>query len=135
MTTTTECGMLVTGPATAAIVAALAWAHREAVGLQHKPAKRFRAGVPVMIEAALPAEMPGKLNLWYRRVNQAEKWVMLPMESTATGFHATIPADYIASPYSVQYYFEVLPDSGNRTLYPGLTRDYSTPPYYLLHKA
>ena len=88
-----------------------------------------------MIEAALPAGTPGKLNLWYRRVNQAEKWVMLPMDRTATGLRATIPANYIASPYSLQYYFEVLLDSGNRTLSPGLARDYSTQPYYLLHKA
>ena len=121
--------------ATAAIVAALATPHREAVALEHKPAKRFRAGAPVVIESALPAGIPGKLNLWYRRVNQAEKWVMLPMDSTAAGFRAAIPADYIASPYSLQYYFEVLPDSGNRTLYPGLARDYSTQMYYLLHKA
>ena len=120
---------------TAAIVAALATPHREAVALEHKPAKRFRAGAPVVIESALPAGIPGKLNLWYRRVNQAEKWVMLPMDSTAAGFRAAIPADYIASPYSLQYYFEVLPDSGNRTLYPGLARDYSTQMYYLLHKA
>jgi hypothetical protein len=135
MTTTRIAKPATATSATSAIVAALATPHRQAVALQHKPAKRFRAGAPVVIEAALPAEMPGKLNLWYRRVNQAEKWVMLPMESTATGFHATIPADYIASPYSLQYYFEVLPDSEDRTLYPGLTRDYSTQPYYLLHKA
>ncbi len=121
--------------ATAAIVAALATPHREAVALEHKPAKRFRAGVPVVIEAALPAGTPGKLNLWYRRVNQAEKWVMVPMDNTGAGFRAAIPASYIASPYSLQYYFEVLPDSGNRTLYPGLARDYSTQPYYLLRKA
>ena len=89
----------------------------------------------MVIEAVLPAETPGKLNLWYRRVNQAETWVKLTMDSTAGGFRATIPANYIASPYSLQYYFEVSLDSGNRTLYPGLARDYSTQPYYLLRKA
>jgi hypothetical protein len=120
--------------ATAAIVAALATPHREPVALQHKPAKRFRPGVPVVIEAALPAETPGKLNLWYRRVNQAEKWETVTMDSMATGFRAIIPASYIASPYPLQYYFEVLPNSGSRTLYPGIARDYSTQPYYLMRK-
>jgi hypothetical protein len=134
MTTTRIAKPAAVTPATAAIVAALATPHREAVALQHKPVKRFRAGVPVAIEASLPPETPGKLNLCYRRVNQAEKWVTVSMESTATGFHAAMPASYIASPYSLQYYFEVLLDSGNRTLYPGLARDYSTQPYYLLRK-
>ena len=69
------------------------------MALEHTPVKRFRAGVPVVIEATLPADSPGKLNLWYRRVNQAEKWVAIPMESTSTGFRAEIPGAYGTSPY------------------------------------
>ena len=121
-------------PATAAIVAALSTTRRPVAALLHTPVKRFRAGVPVTIEAALPADSKGKLNLVCRRVNQAEKWETLAMEQTATGFHAAIPADYTASPYPLQYYFEVHPDSGGATLFPGLSRDYSTQPYYLIRK-
>lgn len=121
-------------PATAAIVAALAVARRQTVALKHTPVKRFRAGAPVVIEAALPATTPGKLNLVYRRVNQSENWVSVPMQPTANGYSATIPQSYAASPYPLQYYFEVLPDSGNPTMYPGLARDYSTQPYYLVRR-
>jgi hypothetical protein len=127
----------VKAPATsakAAIAVALSTPHRAAVRLRHTPLKRFRPGVSVVIEASLPADVQGKLHLWYRRLNQAEKWVTLPMESVATGFRAEIPADYAASPYSLQYYFEVQLDSGGATLYPGLSRDYSTQPYYLIRK-
>jgi len=135
MTTTQLASPAAAKSATAAIAAALATPAREAVALQHKPAKRFPPGVPVVIEASLPPGAQGKLNLWYRRVNQAEKWIMLTMDSTASGFQAAIPANYLASPYSLQYYFEVRLDSGGRTLYPGLARDYSTQPYYLIRKA
>ncbi len=120
--------------ATAASVAALSTPHRPAVAVEHTPVKRFRPGTPVAIDAALPANSPGKLTLWYRRVNQAEKWISLAMELTATGFHAAIPAEYIASPYPLQYYFEVQLDSGEALLFPGLARDYSTQPYYLIRK-
>ncbi len=115
--------------ATASIVAALSTPHRAAVALQHTSAKRFRPGAPVVIEASLPADLPGKLNLCYRRVNQAEKWVTVAMEPA---FRAEIPADYTTSPYPLQYYFEILPEAGGATLYPGISRDYSTQPYYLL---
>lgn len=120
--------------ATAAIAAALSTPRRDAVGLQHKPVKRFRAGEPVLIVASLPADSPGKLNLCYRRVNQAEKWITLPMDVTDSGFRASIPASYGKSPYPLQYYFEVHLDAGGATLYPGLSRDYSTEPYYLIRR-
>jgi hypothetical protein len=120
--------------ASAAISGALATLNRVAVALKHTPVKRFRAGAPVVIEASLPAAAPGKLSLYYRHVNQAEKWQSVAMESNAAGFHARIPAEYAASPYALQYYFEVQLDSGEATLYPGLARDYSTQPYYLIRK-
>jgi hypothetical protein len=124
-------------PATAAIVAALSTPHRDTVLVQHKPVKRFRTGVPIAIEASLPADTPGKMSLCYRRVNQAEKWVTVPMENAASSsgsFQVSIPTAYAASPYPLQYYFEVRLDSGGVTIYPGLSRDFSTQPYYLIRK-
>lgn len=121
--------------ATGAIVAALAATRRQFVMLEHTPVKRFHPGTPVVIEAALPADSPGKLNLLYRRVNQAEKWVTAPMESTSSGFRAEIPGAYSTSPYPLQYYFEVRLNSGDAALYPGLRRDYSEQPYYLIRKS
>ena len=92
--------------------------------------------MPVSIDAALPAELTGKVNLCYRRVNQAEKWVTVAMEPAwrRDFIAAVIPASYIASPYPLQYYFEVQLDSGEATFFPGLARDYSTQPYYLIRR-
>jgi hypothetical protein len=125
-------------PASAQIAAALSTPRRVRVTLTHTPVKKFREGAQVAIEAALPDGVRGKLNLVYRRVNQAERWVTVPMErgteTAAAGFHAAIPAVYLASPYPLQYYFEVFRDSGSATLYPGLETDYSSQPYFLIRE-
>jgi hypothetical protein len=124
------------GSATAAVVAALATPHRADIALQHTPVKRFRAGSPVAIEAALPSGATGKFILCYRRVNQAEKWVAAPMEKTGGGsFRASIPGDYSSSPYPMQYYFEAHLDSGDAVLFPGIPRDYSAQPYFLIRRS
>lgn len=120
--------------ATAIIVTALSTPHRPAVALQHTPIKRTRSGVAVPIAAAFPVGVSGKLTLCYRHVNQAEKWETIEMQSGDKGFHAEIPAGYTVSPYPLQYYFEVRLDSGEATLFPGLARDYSTQPYYLIRR-
>lgn len=121
--------------ATSAIVAALSTQHRDVLLVQHKPVKRFHAGAPVVIQGGLPANMPGKLSLVYRHVNQAAQWVTQEMESAGLEFSTAIPAEYAASPFPLQYYFEAQLDSGGNTLYPGLPRDYSTPPYFVIRKA
>ncbi len=121
--------------ASAAIALALSTPRRPAVALQHLPVKRFRPGIPVVIEAALPTGVAGKLNLCYRHVNQAEKWRTAPMEARANGFHSSIPAEYASSPYPLQYYFEVHLETGDATLFPGLPRDFSAQPYYVIRRA
>ena len=121
--------------ATAVIVAALSAPHRDALLLQHKPVKRFRAGLPVVIQAGLPPDTPGKLSLIYRHVNQAAKWATQEMESAGLNFSTAIPADYAAAPFPLQYYFEAQLDSGGTALYPGLSRDYSAPPYFVIRRA
>ncbi len=132
-----EAAIVSTAPTSAgkAIEAALSRGARAEVTLNHTPIRKFRAGTPLTIDAALPAGTAGELKLIYRHVSQAERWIELPMEATAEGFRAAIPAAYTNSPYPLQYYFEVHLDSGHNTVSPGLTRDYSTPPYYLVRKA
>jgi hypothetical protein len=43
---------------------------------------------------------------------------------------AEIPAAYTNTVYPLQYYFEV-----NALLHPGLPRDFSHPPYYVMRSA
>jgi hypothetical protein len=118
--------------ATSAIVAALSTPHRDPVALGHTPVKRARSGVAIGIAAALPEGVAGRVTLCYRRVNQAERWETVPMEPAGADLHAEIPAAYTASPYPLQYYFEIHLESGGAALYPGLPRDYSAQPYFLV---
>ncbi|HVW09988.1 MAG TPA: hypothetical protein VHC90_15470 [Bryobacteraceae bacterium] len=120
--------------ATSAIVTALSTPHREIIELGHTPVKRARAGAGIPIAAALPEGAKGKLNLCYRHVNQAEKWVSVAMEPAGAEFRAEIPAAYTSSPYALLYYFEIHLDHGAAGLYPGLPRDYSTQPYFLIRR-
>jgi hypothetical protein len=102
--------------------------------LGHTPVKRARSGVAIGIAAALPEGVAGRVTLCYRRVNQAEKWDTVPMEPAGADLHAEIPAAYTASPYPLQYYFEIHLESGGAALYPGLPRDYSAQPYFLVRR-
>jgi hypothetical protein len=56
------------------------------------------------------------------------------MDAVATGFRAEIPAGYVASVYPLQYYFEVELEAGGVALYPGLPRDYSAQPYFVMRR-
>lgn len=120
--------------ATSAIVEALATPHRPVVELGHTPVKRARGGTAIPIAAALPEGANGKLNLCYRHVNQAETWVRVSMEPAGPEFRAEIPAAYASSPYPLQYYFEIHLENGAAALYPGLPRDYSAQPYFLIRR-
>jgi len=120
--------------ADSAIAAALSTPHRETIALGHTPVKRLRSGVAIPIAAALPAGVAGRVTLCYRHVNQAEKWETVAMEPTGADSHAEIPASYTSSPYPLQYYFEIRLDSGGAALYPGLARDYSAQPYFLISR-
>jgi hypothetical protein len=120
--------------ATSAIVVALSTPRRDPVALGHTPVKRVRSGVAIRIAAALPEGVAGRVTLCYRHVNQAEKWETVPMEPAGADLQAEIPAAYTTSPYPLQYYFEIQLDSGGAALYPGLPRDYSAQPYFLVRR-
>jgi hypothetical protein len=46
-------------------------------------------------------------------------------------YRGAIPADYTQSPYPLLYYFEVH-EAGGSAIYPGVGKDLSNQPYYLV---
>ncbi|MDE3195611.1 MAG: hypothetical protein KGN84_04665 [Acidobacteriota bacterium] len=108
-------------PEPRAIEAALAKTRPQPAAVKHTPVTSFRRGAGVTIEASCAKP----LTLRYRRVNQAEAW-----QSVALTGKAAIPAEYTNSEYPLQYYFET---SGGE-LYPGLTRDFRTLPYFVIQE-
>jgi hypothetical protein len=88
----------------------------------------FRPGEPLAV--ALGAEAVSAA-LHYRQVNQAERFLVTPMDLREGQFHAAIPADYTKSPFPLQYYFEVRKGPLAVSLYPGLKPPTWGQPYFV----
>jgi hypothetical protein len=95
----------------------------------HTPHARFAPGRPLELQL-LARQKPGAARLHYRHVNQAERWRTEEMRFGKALFTAAIPADYTASPFPLEYYFELRDAAGAAALFPGLKPDFSNQPYY-----
>jgi hypothetical protein len=72
--------------------------------------------------------------LYYRHVNQAERYVSTDMQARGNIFRATIPDDYTNSPFPLQYYFELRESPAKAWLYPGFSPDLTGQPYFVLSR-
>ena len=97
---------------------------------KHVPPAAFRPGTGIKLALAAPGVASARL--WYRRMNQAERWQSRDMER---GFSAEIPADYTQSPYAIEYYFELRRDAKSVALYPGFAPEFNTLPYFVVTQA
>lgn len=99
---------------------------RAILNCRHAIPDRFDPG------AALPlsVQAPGvsQATLFYRHVNQGERWLSMPMLQQGDGFAAAIPAAYTNSPYPLQYYFAMTQD-GKTGMWPGFNASLSNTPY------
>jgi len=101
---------------------------------QHTPPASYVPGKTVDLGIAVREGLT-RATMWYRHVNQAERWTAADMTAAADAWHGSIPAAYTASPFPLQYYFEfrAAPDQG--WIYPGFNEDLSNQPYILLQRA
>jgi hypothetical protein len=122
-------------PATAAIHALSTRVTRPSTAAGHTPAKAFHPGSELPIDFAIKSSSaisPEAVDLWYRHVNQGERWKSVPIKVQAGGrYHAAIPSDYTNSPYPLQYYFE-LRSSKSAWFYPAFNTTLSNQPYYAI---
>ena len=126
---------------------------RLGVSCLHTPPARFVPGEPLQISlsskgafssksATNKAVEPISIHLYYRHVNQAERYIVVEMQLADSSietkgrdaiFRATIPGTHTASNYPLQYYFEVNRGTGQPGLYPGFTGEVTGQPYFLVH--
>ena len=98
------------------------------------PPDTFQPDSPLTLQLAR-ADVDNTAILWYRHVNQAERWLSIPMQKTIpateaiTAYTATIPADYTNSPYPLQYYFEFR-TADDATMFPMFRIDQAVQPYF-----
>jgi hypothetical protein len=117
----------------AAVALSTGRAKRTVANCRHLPPARFKRkeALPVRI---VPLTKVKSVRLYYRHVNQAERFESVEMTSQAGVFHATIPAAYTDSVYPLQYYFEVRELAEKVWLFPGFTQELSNQPYFIVRR-
>jgi len=119
---------------TRAIQEALGRPVRSQTAVGHTSPAKFHAGQPVEISVA-PEKAVAGVTLFYRHVDQAERYQSVAMESRDRRFHATIPGAYTNSQYPLEYYFEVRESPAKAWLYPGLSPSLTQQPYFVVRRA
>jgi hypothetical protein len=118
--------------ATAAIRTITSPVVRPSTKASHTPPATFHPGSELPISFTVngggSAASTGA-TLWYRHVNQGERWKSAPMQQREGSYHATIPSDYTSSPYPLQYYFE-LRSANAAWFHPAFNATVSNQPYY-----
>ncbi len=121
-----------------AIRAATGRPHRPSIACSHTPPPAFRPGealsVPLLLEGVSAHDEPSSVYLYYRHVDQAERWKSLQMERGHGGYSAAIPGDYTNSAYPLQYYFELQREPDSAWFYPAFNSSLSNQPYYAVSK-
>ncbi len=108
---------------------------RQASACRHQVPGRFRPKEPVELTIAM--EKGTRLlsaRLYYRHVNQAERFESVAMEAHGDGYKAAIPGAYTDSPYPLQYYFELKSSPEQAWLHPGFAADLSNQPYFVVRR-
>jgi hypothetical protein len=117
----------------AAVQEALGRPKRESAACRHEPPARFRPKEPVELTISLEKGMKlYSARLYYRHVNQAERFESAAMEQKGDGYRADIPGAYTDSPYPLQYYFELKQAPEKAWLHPGFAADLSNQPYFVV---
>ncbi len=116
----------------AAIAAAVGKPQRGSIACTHTPQDHLPSSEALYLELKAPQSAIARL--WYRHLNQAERWQsheMLPLPDSDR-YRASVPADYCNSTYPVQYYFEVRQGPDKAWLYPGFDATLSNQPYFVV---
>ena len=121
-----------------AIAAAVGRPRRPSVPCAHTPAASFEPGRPLAltlrVSAAGAATAPTAVRLYYRHVNQGERWRSEEMHGENGNYSAAVPGDYTQSPYSLEYYFGLERGNDSAWLYPAFNAALSNQPYYAVSK-
>jgi hypothetical protein len=118
-----------------AIKEALGRPQRVSAPVVHTPPARFRPGQRLEIELLILELRAISAWLYYRHVNQAERYMSVPMTKQGNRYRATIPAPYTDTLYPLQYYFELKEGPDTAWLYPSFGPGFASPPYFTVRRA
>ncbi len=108
--------------------------NRPSVACSHKEPIKFAPGEPLtlslQVSVAAPQAHVSSVDLYYRHVNQGERWRSIPMDQKARDYEAAIPGDYTHSVYPLQYYFVLHHGGDSASFHPAFSSTFSNQPYY-----
>ena len=116
-----------------AITEAIGRPKKRVVTGQHIPPANFYHGNSLELEFTSEKDYASIL-LYYRQVNQAERWQSKPMQADGRLWRVSIPAEYTQSQYAIQYYFELRETPELAVLYPGFGEQLIREPYFIVRK-
>ena len=116
-----------------AVQEALGRPRRMLVNCTHIQPKKFNNNQPLNIELATE-KMPGSVKLFYRHVNQGERYQTANMQLVGKSYRATIPAEYTNTKYPLEYYFELQETPTSAFLFPGFNQDLNNQPYFVVRQ-
>jgi hypothetical protein len=91
----------------------------------------LRPGQPLELAIA-PAKRLATVRLYYRHVNQAERYESVEMTAAGSRWQATIPGAYTAGAYPIEYYFELRESPAKATMHPGFGAGRANQPYFVV---
>ncbi|MGO9438277.1 MAG: twin-arginine translocation signal domain-containing protein [Terracidiphilus sp.] len=111
---------------------------RPSARCQHTPPDVFEPGQSLSLSLGIaPSALeptPSAVSLYYRHVNQAERWTSIAMSGQNGRFSGAIPGEYTNSEYPLEYYFELKDQRGSAWLHPGFNKTLSNQPYFAVYK-
>ncbi|MDB4914574.1 MAG: hypothetical protein JWM95_2218 [Gemmatimonadetes bacterium] len=113
-----------------AVIDAVRAETRSVIACTHTPPASFKRGVDVAIGVKTAANA---VRMYYRHVNQAERYEVAELVLQNGMFRGVIPGAYTASPYGLQYYFELTEHQKRPALYPGFAAELANQPYFVLY--
>ena len=121
-----------------AILAAAGSPKRPSFRCVHTPPASFHPGQPLSLSLLIPGEAahdaPSAVHLYYRHVDQAERWLSVAMQRGHDAYSAAIPGSYTDSAFPLQYYFVLQRGADAAWLYPAFNATLSNQPYYAIWK-
>ena len=120
-----------------AIAAATGRPLRPQVTGTHAPPESFDPGQPLPlalhVSVAGGPNAPTAVRLFYRHVDQAERWTSMEMQGNGGTYNAAVPGEYTQSPFPLEYYFE-LRGENLAWLFPAFNTTLSNQPYYAVSR-
>jgi hypothetical protein len=118
-----------------AIRAATGRPQRPSAECTHTPPMSFRPGQPLTLSLVVAgSDAPTAVRLFYRHVDQAERWTSLETRKARGRYTGILPAQYTQSDFPLEYYFVLEDGKRSAWMFPGFNKTLSNQPYFAIDK-